>query len=59
MDIAIKIVGVILGIVAGVWAYHAPNAVIFALLAFLGGVAVGIIVYYLVVRLLAEVLGTG
>lgn len=57
MDLAVKIVALILGIVAGVWAYHALNGVIFAVLAFLGGVAVGIIVYYVVLRLLGEVLG--
>lgn len=57
MDIAIKIVGVILGILAGVWTFHALNGALFAVLAFLGAVAVGVIVYYVVVRLLSEVLG--
>lgn len=57
VDVAVKIVAIILGIVAGVWAFYALNGVIFALLALLGGIAVGILVYWLVVRLLAEVFG--
>lgn len=56
MDIAIKIVSAILGIISGVWAFHALNPYIFAVLAFLGGIAVGIIVYYVVERLLSELL---
>lgn len=57
VDLAVKIVAVILGIVAGVWAYNALNQVVFAVLALLGGIAVGILVYWVVVRVLGEVLG--
>ena len=58
VDIAVKIVAVILGILAGVWTYHAINAVTFAVLALLGGIAVGILVFALVVKGFNEVFGT-
>lgn len=57
MSTAIKILAVILGIVAGVQSYPWLNSFLLAFLAFLGAVAIGVIVYFVAERLLREILG--
>lgn len=57
-DLAAKLLGIVLGIVAGIATFHWLNPYIFAFLAFLAGIAVAILVYVLVVRLVADVTGS-
>lgn len=56
MGVAIKLVGVVVGIVAAVASYGWLNKYMLALLALVGAIAFGIIVYSLVVRALHEIL---
>lgn len=50
----IKIVGILLGFVAGVASYPWLNQYMFALIAAIGAVAIGIVVYLIVVNILKD-----
>lgn len=56
MELATKIVGAILGIIAAVMVFPYFNQYIWAFLALLGAVAVGVLVYIGVVKLVAALL---
>ncbi len=54
---AVKIVAAILGFIAAVLVYPWFNTYVIALIAFIGAVAVGIIVYLLAVNVISGLLG--
>lgn len=58
VEVAVKVLAVIVGFVAGVWAYPYLNEVVFALLAFVGAVAVGVVVGALALYFFNWLLGT-
>lgn len=55
MELAVKVVAAILGFIAGVLIYPWFNAYVISLIALLGAIAVGVIVYVLVCRLAAGI----
>lgn len=57
-DVAIKVLAFIAGLVAAVWSFPYLNGYVFAVLAFLGAVAVGVLVGLLVDRGLRYLFGS-
>lgn len=55
-EFAIKVLGVVFAILVGVWSYGYLNELVFAILALLGAIAIGVIIYFITVKLLAELL---
>lgn len=51
---AVKIVAALIGFIAGVMSYPWLDKYLLALVAFVGAIAVGIVVYMLLVNLLAD-----
>jgi hypothetical protein len=56
MELASKIVGAILGIIAAVLVYPYLDVYVWAVVAFLGAVAVGVLAYLATVKLVNTVL---
>ena len=56
MELAAKIVGAILGLIAAVMVFPYLDAYVWALVALAGAVAVGVLVYIGVVKLIAALL---
>ncbi len=55
MELAIKIISAILAFIAAAWSYYALNNLIWAVIAFVGAVAIGVIIYALAVKVISDI----